>query len=138
MKKIVIAGVVALLAGCASSPAPSNLREFDLRKDAFFRGDQKFSMTLAEVQRNLFRNKELCGGDFVWRLDPNQISYGTVIYQPHTDAPLSQSVLVDLTSFSNGNILAKAYSYYASFELNPRDVLNGLADPTICPMQTSE
>ncbi|MCQ9615613.1 hypothetical protein L1889_01830 [Paenalcaligenes niemegkensis] len=133
MKMLFAAGVLIALAGCATAPAPGNLRESDLRQSAFLRGEQKFNSTFAQVQRNLFKNQELCDIDFVWRLDENQISYGTILYKAEADADLSQSVLIDITSYSNGNIVAKAYTYYADARANARNALNVLTDPTICP-----
>lgn len=138
MKQIFAVGILAILSGCVSAPTSETLREYDLRTDEFFRGDQKYHQSFAQTQRNLFKNKELCGGDFDWRLDTQQISYGTVIYKPYVDAPLNQSVLLDLTSYSNGNIVVKAYSYYSNTPLKARDVLNLLADPTICPLGQPE
>lgn len=133
MKKIVAVAMLGLLTACAAGPAPEGLREYDLRRDVFFRGDQKFSASFAQVQQNLFQNRENCGTDFEWRLEPQQVNYSTVIYKPKPDAPLADSVLLDLTSYTNGNITAKAYSYYVNGPLNARQVLYALADPTICP-----
>src|SRR5690606_37152380 len=123
MKKIVAVAMLGLLTGCAASPAPESLRAYDLRRDVFFRGDQKFSASCAKVQQNLCRARDICGTDFEWRLEPQEVSYSAVIYTPNPDAPLADSGLLALTSYTNGNLIAKAYSYYVNGPLSARQVL---------------
>lgn len=123
---------LTVLAGCAT-PNATQLTISDLEKERFYVSEANFMGSFVDIQRTLNTNTEACGTHYTWRLESNEVHYANVVYQPYAQAPLSESVLVHLTHYSNGKLKAKSYTYLAETQSAAREVLKSLQQPSLCP-----
>lgn len=131
----VLAGVL-ILTGCTTPSVngdPGNLREFDLRESRYMYVDNDVRMDLPTVQRQLYIHREACDVEVVFKKDPMQVHFATVLYGPTGAVTLKDQVMLDLTAYATGKLGVKGYAYYAANKNLVRELIKVLENPTHCP-----
>ncbi|NYT44762.1 hypothetical protein H0A64_07975 [Alcaligenaceae bacterium] len=130
--------MVAMLAGCASTP--QGLRVTDLRDQRYFRGDYTIPLSFAKIQAALFKHEAACGSAPVFALDPRQTSYATITDKPAGQTSYENAIVADLTFYqstlmSEPRSRAHVYSYYADSATQQRieQLFAAIAHPEVCP-----
>lgn len=139
MMKIWAAAIVGsiLTSGCANVDTQGTFREYDLRVERYKYVDTDVHMELPAVQRQLFVHKKSCNVEVVFRKDPMQVHFATVIYGPAGSTDLKEQIMFDLTAYTTGKLAIKGYSYYVDNKNLARQFVNVLSNPTVCPQGIS-
>ena len=133
---VAIVGSV-LLSGCASVDNHGTFREYDLRNERYQYVDTNIHMELPAVQRQLFIHKKACDVEVMFRKDPRQVHFATVIYGPAGSTDLKDQIMFDLTAYTTGKLAIKGYSYYVDNKDLARQFVKILGNPTTCPQGIS-
>lgn len=133
--KIILSTLItsALVVGCTAPSLDGGLRESDLRTKNYEYLDDHVYMDLPAVQRQLFIHREACEIDFVFRKDPLQVHFATLLYGPVGVTDLKDQVMLDLTAYATGKLGIKGYTYYNANKKKVRELMAVLGKPTICP-----
>lgn len=135
MMKILAAAICGsvVLSGCVNMGNDRTLREYDLRNKIYEYVDTDIYMELPTVQRQLYVHRDACDVEVVFRKDPMQVHFATVLYGPAGVTDLKEQVMFDLTAYTTGKLGIKGYTYYVSNKDLTRQFINILGNPTICP-----
>lgn len=143
MKILLSALAMAVLAGCATSPASDSAAIQglnDLRKPMNFRTERTIPMTFPEIQMALIRHQRLCGTAPEFAVTKDETAYGTIIQKQNPTDSLDQAILVDLTWLQptwrqETRVKAEVFSRTGGGAVNRRinQIFATLANPDVCP-----
>ncbi|WP_353173613.1 hypothetical protein [Paracandidimonas soli] len=130
MRLPLILAAAALLASCATPFADQPWVK--LYDEQYLRSEQKWPMTLPQVQQALFAHEAKCGSAPQFSIDPEQPNIAHVWYAPESSPGLSNTVLLEIARLQSESLRVQAYAHLGVQESEIQRVKNMILSPEVC------
>ena len=130
MRLAVILAVAALSASCA---APSGEHQWQrVYDEQYLRAEQKWPMTLPQVQQALFAYEAKCGSAPKFEIDDAQPNIAYVWNASDANPGLSHTVVLEIARLYGESLRVRSYAYLGVQDDEIRRVHNMILSPETC------
>lgn len=130
MKLPALLATTVLLASCA---APSSDTQWQrLYDEDYLRDEQKWPMTLGQVQQALFAHEAACGSAAKFEIDAIQPNIAYVWHQPEQAPAISNSILLEIARLYGNTLRVRVYAHLDVHRQDIQRLNNQILTPDVC------